>query len=101
MDKIQFQEWASKVRATLRRKIHEYVCYTGEYPEAIIAGGEYAYAIMDDRREFSHSVDGRDLWSGIPFLRCGAIPKVKIITKMVDVDLPDVPKGDNIDGKST
>lgn len=94
MDNIQFQQWAKTVRATLRGKIHEYLCHTGEYPEAIIAGGEYAYAIMEDRRDFYHVADGSYLWCGIPFLRCGSVQKVKIVEKMADVDLPDVPKGE-------
>lgn len=91
MDNLAFQAWAKIIRETIWKAIKDVIYQKGEYPEAIIAGGEYAYAIMDDVREIHRTADGGYLWRGITFLRCSAVQEVKIIYDMADVSLPDPP----------
>lgn len=90
MDNYVFHGWAKNVRETLYHNIQMNIYRTGEYPEAIIAGGEYAYAIMDDYKDIQHTVNGGYLWRGISFFRCSGLNGVKLVYKMCDVDLPPV-----------
>lgn len=86
--------WAKNVREALYRNIQTRAYMTGEYPDAILSGGEYAYAIMDDYRDIQHTTDGGYLWRGIPLIRCGGLNCVKLVWKMDDVALPESPKGE-------
>lgn len=92
MNNIEFNEWTAAVRAQLQRAIHEYVARTGEYPVAILAGGEYVVAIHRDpeRRNF-YTVDDTPVWRGIPFVRCSLINKVVLVGNMEEIALPPVP----------
>lgn len=88
----QFRAWAKNVRDILYRDIKETIYQSGSYPEAVIAGGEYQYALMEDYREIQHTADNILLWRGIPLIRAGALNKVKVVWHMVDAVLPEPPK---------
>ena len=92
MDNQQFHAWAKNIRDILYRDIKNLMYKNGEHPKAIIAGGEYQYALMDDYRDIQRTADGGILWRGIPLIRCGYVEKVVVVWSMEDIDLPKPPK---------
>lgn len=94
MNNRQFSAWSKNIVETVYRNIRSIMCQTGKEPEAIIAGGEYQYAFMDNYMEVQRTVDGGILWRGIPLIRSGPINGVKVVWNMTDLDLPKPPKGE-------
>ena len=94
MNNKEFSVWANYIKAIICRKVQECIFVTGEYPKAIIAGGEYQYVFMDNREEIERTIDGGMLWRGIPLIRSGALEKVQVVWNMEEVDLPQPPKGE-------
>lgn len=94
MDKQLFSAWSELVKAKVYRDIQREMYISGSFPEAIIAGGEYQFAFIEDTREIQHTVDGGYLWRGVPLIMCGAVNGVKVIWHMEDIDLPEPPKGE-------
>lgn len=85
-----FHAWAGGVRAKTYRDIQEKMHVTGQTPEAIIAGGKYQYAFMDDCRR---TTDGGFLWRGVPLIRSGSIDKVLVVWSMEVLEMPHWKEG--------
>jgi len=94
MNNAEFTAWSRYVKSDLLDYIHNHTLIKGEYPEAIIAGGEYMHAIMADPMDIQFTIDGGYLWRGIPFIRCSGLNGVKLVWRMDDVILPEPPKGE-------
>ena len=92
MTNQQFTAWAKNIRDIVYRDIRTIMYETGKIPKAIIAGGEYQYAFMDEHMELQLTADGGMLWRGVPLIRSGAVNKVKVVFDMHDLDLPQPPK---------
>ena len=90
----EFSIWANYIKAIVYRKIQKCIFVTGQYPQAIIAGGEYQYAFVDVAREIQRTTDGGILWRGIPLIRSGPHAKVSVVWNMEDLNLPQPPKGE-------
>lgn len=95
MDNQAFGAWANYIRAKVYRDIQRSMYVTGEFPLAIIAGGEYQYVFMCDGKETQRAVDGSILWRGVPIIRCGAYNKVSVVWSMEDISLPQPDGGEN------
>lgn len=96
MSKEQFTAWAQNIRDKTYSDILHLAHRNGRLPEAVIAGGEYQYAFMEDYRNIQRTVDGGHLWRGIPLFRCGAVNKVMVVWDMEDIKLPQPPKGERV-----
>lgn len=94
MKEQEFSAWAGYIRAKTYRDIQRWMYVTGQVPQAIIVGGEYQYAFMDDAREIQRITDGGVLWRGVPLIRSGARAKVSVVWSMEDLELPQPPKGE-------
>jgi hypothetical protein len=94
MNNAEFTAWSRNVRHDISEQIDTHHFVTGDHIEAIIAGGEYMYAIMDDYRAIQHTCDGGYLWQGIPLFRCSGFNGVKLVWDMFDARLPEPPKGE-------
>ena len=87
-EKQLFRAWAGCVRSKTYRDVQERIYVTGQTPEAIIVGGEYRLAFMDDYREIQRTPDGGLLWRGVPLIRGGPVDKVLVVWNMEALELP-------------
>ena len=87
-------KWSKDIVETVYRNIRSDMYKSGKTPKAIIAGGEYQYAFMDNDMELQRTVDGGLLWRGIPLIRSGPVNGVKVVWDMDNIDLPEPPKGE-------
>ena len=69
MDNILFKSWAGLVRETAYRDIQREIYVSGNFPQAILAGGEYYQAFRYDHNEIQMTTDGGVMWRGIPLIR--------------------------------
>ena len=94
MTKEVFQDWSDRVKDTVYQNIKRRMYMTGEFPAAIIAGGECQYVFMDNPGELTRTTDGMTLWLGVPLIRCGGESKVIVAWNMEEIKLPEPPKGE-------
>ena len=87
------ESWMEVVRAKVYRDIQRNIYVTGQFPLAIIAGGEYQYAFLCDTQDLQLTTDGGRLWRGVPIIACGRHNKVSVVWVMEDIDLPEPPEG--------
>ena len=92
MTKEVFTDWADRVKDTVYSYIKRRMYMNGEFPAAIIAGGEYQYVFMDNPREIQLTTCGMMLWRGVPLIRCGGLSKVIVAWNMEEIKLPEPPK---------
>ena len=85
--------WEGFVREKVYRDIQRNIYVTGQFPLAIIVGGEYQYAFLCDAKDLQLTADGGSLWRGIPIIACGRHNKVSVVWAMDDIDLPKPPEG--------
>lgn len=92
MNREQFAVWATAVRMKVHNDIQREIYISGQFPQAIIVGGEYQYAFIADRQEFQLTAEGGYLWRGIPLIRSGAHNKVSVVYAMEDIVVPLPPE---------
>jgi hypothetical protein len=85
--------WEGFVREKVYRDIRRNMYVMGQFPLAIIVGGEYQYAFLCDTQDIQLTTDGEKLWRGVPIIACGRHNKVSVVWAMDDIDLPKPPEG--------
>lgn len=96
MNREQFAVWATAVRAKVHNDIQREIYISGQFPQAIIVGGEYRYVFFADDRELQCTVDGGHLWRGVPLIRSGAHNKVTVVWAMEDIAVPPPPEEEQV-----
>ena len=92
MNDIEFKCWAGLVRAKAYRDIQRSIFVTGQFPQAILAGGEYYQAFRYDIAEIQLTTDGGVLWRGVPLIRITG-NKTMVVWAMEEMTLPQPVEG--------
>ena len=87
MDNILFKSWAGLVRASAYRDLQREMYVSGNFPQAILAGGECYQAFRYDDREIQLTTDGGVLWRGVPLIRITG-NKAMVVWAMEEMTLP-------------
>lgn len=86
MSNVDFNEWAAAVRAQLQKAIHDHTARTGKYPVAILADGKCMHAVYrEPEKRNIFTTENVLIWHGIPFIRCGLINKVVLVSDMEEI----------------
>ena len=93
MDDVLFKSWAGLVTATAYRDIQREIFVSGNFPQAVLAGGEYYQAFRYDYKEIQLTTDGDILWRGIPLIRITG-NRAKVVWSMEDMTLPKIDQGE-------